>query len=66
MFGWSDGERREIDDHHTLQLVDVATATGAWNTMRDVDAPAAPEDLSNALDCNPIARHSLDAFSPSA
>lgn len=49
-----------------LAVVEQAKASGQWTLLDDVEDLIEPADLRRALDANPAARASWDAFPPSA
>jgi uncharacterized protein YdeI (YjbR/CyaY-like superfamily) len=49
-----------------LAVVEQAKASGQWTLLDDVEDLVEPVDLRAALDANPAARASWDAFPPSA
>ncbi|EWT01967.1 hypothetical protein N865_20375 [Intrasporangium oryzae NRRL B-24470] len=49
-----------------LAVVEAAKASGTWNALDDVEALNEPDDLSAALDAEPVARAYFAAFPRSA
>jgi uncharacterized protein YdeI (YjbR/CyaY-like superfamily) len=49
-----------------LAVVEQAKASGQWTLLDDVEGLVEPPDLRTALDADPAARASWDAFPPSA